>query len=174
MVSSRLESGRVNKCSRNYPWRTGRHHHHDLTPCDSLVFARLRISKHLPKEPSRGCEEIQIPPRRTPTSPAPHHTHTARLSKALTPQIHMRGALSSHTKAADVIVIDDSPERPQPKRQRVEPQPTASPPRAGRGDVSDGAVAVAGETSSRGSGGAAWIPPFALLKVQGIPQYGNR
>lgn len=70
-----------------------------------------------------------------------------------------------------ICLDEDSPEflEPSQKRARVESHAAAGP-----------SSAVSKSSASKNSDGrpdegdSAWITPFSLLKVQGIPAYGNR
>ena len=69
-----------------------------------------------------------------------------------------------------VVALEDSSEELEPaqKRARLESHASAGPSCA----LQQSTSAMA--TSSGKGDEQAWIPPFSLLKVQGIPSYGNR
>lgn len=69
-----------------------------------------------------------------------------------------------------VVALEDSSEELEPawKRARLESHASAGPSNA----LQQSPSAMA--TSSGRGDEQAWIPPFSLLKVQGIPSYGNR
>lgn len=71
-----------------------------------------------------------------------------------------------------IIDLEDSSEdlEPSQKRARLESHASAGPSNA----VDSSPKATKGSSDHSKGGEQTWIPPFSLLKVQGIPNYGNR
>ena len=69
-----------------------------------------------------------------------------------------------------VIPLEDSSEDLEPSQKRARLGSHAS---AGPSNSCDSPQMEA-KRHIHDKGGEAWIPPFSLLKVQGIPSYGNR